>query len=142
MPPDAELLALDTSVAVPLLAAHLEAHDAVRRWRGERPVRLCGHAHLEVYAVLTRLPGEARVAPDDAVTLMAHELEAPITLSPAAERQAPALLAAAGISGGATYDGLVALAAKEHGATLVSRDARAEANYRRIGATVLMLPAG
>lgn len=139
MPAGAELLALDTSVGVPLLAAHVAGHAEVRSWVGDRPVRMCGHAHLELYAVLTRLPGAARVEAADAARLMEAELGPPVLLDARAQATAPSVLAAAGVGGGATYDGLVALAAVEHGVTLVSRDARAEAVYRRLGAVVQLL---
>lgn len=46
---------LDTSVAVPLLVTSHVAHRAVSG-------ALAGHALHETYAVLTRLPGDARVA--------------------------------------------------------------------------------
>lgn len=38
-----------------------------------------------------------------------------------------------GIAGGATNDGLVALAARERGAVLVTRDARARSTYEALG---------
>jgi len=37
------------------------------------------------------------------------------------------------LPGDATYDGLVALAAREHGAILVTRDARARSTYEALG---------
>ena len=40
----------------------------------------------------------------------------------------------AGVSAGATYDGLIALEAKAHGRTLLTLDARALETYRRLGA--------
>ena len=42
-------------------------------------------------------------------------------------------LTAAGVFGGATYDGLVGLQAIAHGETLLTLDLRAEATYRRLG---------
>lgn len=36
------------------------------RWWNPREVVLCGHASVEIYAVLTRLPGDSRLAPTDA----------------------------------------------------------------------------
>jgi toxin FitB len=44
-----------------------------------------------------------------------------------------------GIAGGAVYDGLVALAAKEHGATLATRDARARGGYDAVGVKVIIV---
>ena len=43
-------------------------------------------------------------------------------------------LAAAGVFGGATCDGLVALEAVAHGRTLLTLDERAQSMYRRLGA--------
>ena len=42
-------------------------------------------------------------------------------------------LAAAGVGGGASYDGLVALEAAAHDQVLLTRDARAQDTYRRLG---------
>ena len=51
-------------------------------------------------------------------------------------RTAPGLLAEHGIAGGATYDGLIALAAKSARIVLGTRDRRAEGTYRRLGVEV------
>ncbi|MCL4292726.1 MAG: VapC toxin family PIN domain ribonuclease, partial [Acidimicrobiia bacterium] len=51
-------------------------------------------------------------------------------------RSAPAVLAAAGIAGGATYDGLVALAARSAGLPLATRDRRAQSTYSLLGVPV------
>jgi toxin FitB len=45
-------------------------------------------------------------------------------------RKVHATFSRLGIAGGAVYDGLVALAAKEHGAALATRDARARDRRR------------
>ena len=63
-------VALDTSVAVPLLVQTHAAHAAVVRWWGGREVALSGHALAETYSVLTRLPGDIRMAPPDAARLL------------------------------------------------------------------------
>jgi predicted nucleic acid-binding protein len=44
-----------------------------------------------------------------------------------------------GIAGGAVYDALVALAAKEHGAALATRDARARGTYDAVGVMVIVV---
>jgi predicted nucleic acid-binding protein len=56
-------------------------------------------------------------------------------LSPLALRLGLARLQA-GMAGGATYDGLIALTAAAEGATLVTLDRRALATYVRVGADV------
>jgi len=128
-----QLLALDTSVAVPLLVQTHSAHAAVVRWWGGRPIALCGHAAVETYAVLTRLPGDLRLDPADAARLLEQRFASPLTLDPETARDLPRVLAGHGIAGGAVYDALVALAAVEHKTPLATRDARAKDTYDKIG---------
>jgi toxin FitB len=130
---------VDTSVAVPLLVASHERHLAVAEWARGRALSLSGHALAETYSVLTRLPGDARVAPADAVTLIDENFDQPLVLSATASREAHRELADNGVAGGATYDGLVALAARDHDAVLVTRDARARSTYETLGVAVEVL---
>lgn len=102
-------------------------------------MRVCGHAWIETYAVLTRLPGGSRVAPADAVALLGAHFDGPLLPDEATSASAVAVLADAAVSGGAVYDAWIALVARQHGAVLLSRDARAEATYRRLGADVQMV---
>lgn len=127
------LRCVDTSVAVPLLVASHERHRAVAKWARGKSLTLSGQALAETYSVLTRLPGPARVAPADAVVLIDDNFGEALVLSAAVAQDAHRELAARGVAGGATYDGLVALAALEHGATLVTRDSRARATYEGLG---------
>lgn len=83
--------------------------------------------------MLTRLPGDARVDPADAVELIDENFPEPLQLGVRAMRAAHREFARLRICGGATYDGLVALAAREHGAVLVTRDARARSTYEALG---------
>jgi predicted nucleic acid-binding protein len=133
------VVAVDTSVAVPLVLRNHEAHQAVVAWRAGRDLSLAGHAWIETYAVLTRLPGRARVSPSDAARVLASNFAAPITVASETWTRAVEIFATAGIAGGAAYDGWVALAARDRGALLASRDARAEATYRRLGVDVEMV---
>lgn len=132
-------LLVDTSVAVPLLLMSHEAHRSANASVGKRSVALAGHATHETYAVLTRLPGDARLSPQDAVRLLAERFEPPVMFDAESARAASAVLAGLGIAGGATYDGLIALAARSSGRPLASRDRRAEATYRRVGVDVELL---
>lgn len=131
------VFALDTSVAVPLLVGSHEAHKAVSSWAKGRVLGLCGQALVETYAVLTRLPGDARVAPADAVKLINDRFARHFALSAESASRAHEVLGDRGVAGGATYDGLVALAAVEHGVALVTRDARAWPTYDAVGANVI-----
>jgi predicted nucleic acid-binding protein len=131
-------LALDTSVAIPLLVATHREHAAVVRWCGGRDVALSGHAVAETYSVLTRLPGDLRVLSEDAAQLLRARFSAPLVLSRKAAAKLPDTLCALEISGGAVYDALVGLAAAEHGAQLATRDGRARATYEAVGARVVI----
>jgi predicted nucleic acid-binding protein len=122
-------LALDTSVAVPYLLRSHVAHAAVRRHIGTRIPTLTGHSLVETYSVLTRLPGDARVAPTDAVTLIEANFGDPTLLDPATAASIPSILATAGVAGGAVYDALVALAARRASLPLATRDKRAASTY-------------
>jgi toxin FitB len=130
-------LALDTSVAIPLLVQTHSAHDAVVRWWDRREIALSGHAVAETYSVLTRLPGDLRVAPADAARLLRARFVPAFQLKPTTAARLPEILGELGIAGGAVYDALVGLAAVEHGATLATRDARAAATYEAVGARVM-----
>jgi len=132
-------LVLDTSVAVPLLVTSHVAHRSVSAALGDRAAALAGHALHETYAVLTRLPGDARVAPADAVRLLRERFESAALLDSRSVRSAPAVLAAAGVAGGATCDGLVALAARSAGLPLATRDRRAQSTYRLLDVAVELL---
>lgn len=89
--------------------------------------------------MLTRLPGDARVSPADAVVLIdenfTESTPLPLDAASAAHRD----LARLGVSGGATYDGLVALAARQHGLVLATRDARARSTYEAVGVRVELI---
>jgi toxin FitB len=132
-------LGVDTSVAVPLLVQTHQAHAAVARWWDGREVALSGHALAETYSVLTRLPGDLRLAPADAARLIAERFAEPLVLGPATAARVPDRLSRLGIAGGAVYDALVALAAVEHDANLATRDLRAKATYETIGALVVVV---
>jgi predicted nucleic acid-binding protein len=132
-------LLLDTSVAVPLLVTSHVAHRAVSASLLGRSVALAGHALHETYAVLTRLPGDARVAPRDAVRLLEARFEPAAVLDARSARSAAAVLADSGVAGGATYDGLIALAARRAGLPLASRDRRARTTYQLLGVQVEMI---
>lgn len=132
-------VAVDTSVAIPLLVRSHQHHADVVRWWGGRELALSGHALPETYSVLTRLPGDARLSADDAARLLDTRFTTPLTLSGQAAREVHATLSGLGVAGGAVYDALVALAAKEHGMTLATRDARARGTYDAVGVNVIVV---
>lgn len=134
---EAPFVAVDTSVAVPLLVSSHESHGVVLEWATGRKLALCGHALIETYSVLTRLPGTARVAATDAVTLIDSNFERRLELLDG--RDVHREMARLGVEGGAAYDALVALAALGHGMVLATRDARARNTYEAVGVQVLLI---
>lgn len=132
-------VAVDTSVAVPLVVCSHHHHAEVVRWWDGQELTLSGHALAETYSVLTRLPGDARLSAEDAARLLGARFTTPLTLSGPSARKVHATLSSLGIAGGAVYDGLVALAAKEHGVALATRDARARGTYDAVGVKVILV---
>ncbi len=132
-------VAVDASVAVPLLVRSHHDHAAVARWSSGQEITLSGHSLAETYSVLTRLPGDARLAPGDAARLLNARFATPLVLSSRRARALPDTLSRLGIAGGAVYDALVALAAQEHGAALATRDARARGTYDAVGVQVIIV---
>ena len=123
----------DTSVAVPLVQSSHTAHRVVRERVGEREVGLPAHAALETYSVLPRLPSDARLAPADAATLIADRFPSIAALPASAQQRLVAQLSTAGVAGGAVYDALIAVTARHHRATLLTRDSRAAGSYGALG---------
>jgi toxin FitB len=123
-------------VAIPLIVATHHEHDRIVAWWEGREVALSGHASVETYSVLTRLPGDLRLEPADAARLLAERFAPSLSLAQKTTRRLADTLARLDISGGAVYDALVALAAVEHDAELATRDARARATYESVGARV------
>ena len=122
----------DTSVVVAALSRWHDEHDAATTAL-EGISALPAQALTEAYSVLTRLPGGLSVDGDAAARVLAARFpDAPLQLAAAAGRTLRATLARAGVSAGATYDGLIALEAKAHGHTLLTLDARARETYRRL----------
>lgn len=97
---------------------------------------------IETYSVLTRLPAGLAVAPALAAATLARRFDhAPLRLDHADRHQVLETLAGAGVLGGASYDGLVALEARAHARTLLTLDERALTTYRRLGADFTVIAA-
>ena len=138
MPASADLL-LDTSAAITLITPTADAHEAVlRRCRG-LTLGLAGHAVVETFSVLTRLPGGLRLSPAGARQVIDANFPASAFLGPREASRALAALTDAGIAGGSVYDGLVGLAAAAAGVLLVSCDRRAAPTYAALAVRVEMI---
>ena len=97
---------------------------------------LSGHAAAETYSVLTRLPGDARLAPADAARLIAGNFDHTVEPTSGSLEDLPAFLAARAVFGGAVHDALAAVA---NDVALATRDERARAAYQSVGARVAVV---
>jgi predicted nucleic acid-binding protein len=101
---------------------------------------LVAHAELEAYSVLTRLPAPFRVDPKLAAEHLRASYPGARLVLPSTQRtRLLGQLARADVSGGRTYDALIAATAMHHGRRLVSCDSRAAPTYERVGASVELL---
>ena len=132
MTSNAERWACDTSVAIAALDPTHEAHAVCRRALIQWRPALAGHAAFEAHAVLTRLPLPLRLRPEQASQVWAAAFPEPCWLDTPATAELWSRLGHLGLTGGATYDALVAAAARADGRRLLTRDRRAERTYRTI----------
>lgn len=103
---------------------------------------MSGHAAVELLSVLTRLPPPQRLSPAAAFRLEMTNFPESRFLSAAGGWELLREFVAAGLAGGALYDGLVGAAAREHRLPLITCDRRAESTYRALGVTYELLSPG
>ena len=126
------MTAVDTSVVVAAFASWHEAHAAAATALARRP-RIPAHVLVEAFSVLTRLPPPHRApAPLVAAFLGERFPDAPLTLPVRRYRDLLKSVTDAGVTGGAIYDALIGMTAREAGATLLTRDTRASLIYDRL----------
>ena len=128
------MTAVDTSVVVPALIQWHRRHESALEAVANSVIP--GHAYLESYSVLTRMPGG--VAADVAEDALARRFSSDRVLGmgsltyESVVRRAKELR----IDGGSTYDALIAVVAQEHGHALAPRDHRAVRTYEAVGVDV------
>lgn len=127
----------DTSVAIPALLAGHPEYESCADALDRHSAALAGHAWFETFSVLTRLPGDARVSPALARSLLVENFPHVIWASADTLERLTTLLDAHSLSGGAVYDALVACCAVQAGLPLLSRDERAAGTYAALGARVI-----
>ncbi|MDR1440959.1 MAG: PIN domain-containing protein [Bifidobacteriaceae bacterium] len=135
----AATIAVDTSLAIPLLAQTHPLHNQAVDWAEGRALYLSYHAAVEVYSVLTRLPGDMRLLPEQAATVIGRGFNGVLALPANVSATVHIEFARAGIAGGMAYDALVALAARANHTPLATRDKRAQPTYLAVGAEVCLV---
>ena len=101
---------------------------------------LSGHVALEFVSVMTRMPPPRRTPPQLAAQFLTDHFSSPkLTLGSDGYDALVRLAVERGIIGGAIYDALVALTAKEAGMTLLTLDERAASTYHATGVEYQLL---
>lgn len=117
-------VALDSSCLVALLCAWHEDHDATRSAceaiRRESLV-IAGHALVECYSVMTRLPAPYRISPQQAEQVLSHNFkDAEVTgLTAALCWTTIREQARRNVGGGQVYDAIIARSVRAAGAVLL-----------------------
>lgn len=128
------MIAVDTSVIVAGLSTWHDRHEDCRAVLDERP-DIAGHALVEAFSVLTRLPAPYRVQAQLAAELLtANFAGPPLIMGAELLVRFVGNLPEWNVLGGAVYDALIAVTAREVGATLLTLDARALRTYHAVGA--------
>jgi len=140
MPTSAEVVLLDTSAAVALVVADHQHHATTVAAVAERRLGLCGHASLETFSLLTRLPAPLRRSPAAVRSIIEADFPETRFLGQGAARALLGSLGDLGLGGGSVYDALVGAAAVEHGLRLLTRDRRAVSVYRALDVEVEWIP--
>jgi predicted nucleic acid-binding protein len=134
------VIALDSSVVIAALSRWHPAHEGSRAAAAREDRVLPSHVAFETAAVLSRLPKGYRITSAVVFDALERIFTRPwLTLDGDAARSCLARAVAVGIGGGALYDALIAATAREHGATLLSADRRAQEAYEAMGAHVSYL---
>ncbi|MFN8088932.1 MAG: type II toxin-antitoxin system VapC family toxin [Mycobacterium sp.] len=130
---------MDTSAALALVQQENPFHRTAKTRLLACRRGMSGHAAVELLSVLTRMPSPQRLSPAAALRLEESNFPESRYLSATDTRALLREFAAAGLAGGALYDGLVAAAARNHKLLLVTCDRRAETTYRLLGVTYELL---
>ncbi len=129
----------DTSVIVAAAlrsgAGHRESRDAIRT----SEAGAAGHAWVESFSVLTRLPPDVRLSAADAARVLGSVVGTTRYLSSREQLGFTTWVRQSGVVGGAVYDALVGWAARCAELPLLTRDARALPTYRSLGIETFLI---
>jgi len=143
----ATIFFVDTSCIIAVVCAwhthHAPAAAEIERRLGARELlATAAHALAESYAVLTRIPAPHRLSPADALALLEGnfiENARVVALDAAGYRSLLRRAGRDGISGGRTYDAVIAeCALKAKAATLLTFNARHFTDLEGVGVRVVV----
>jgi predicted nucleic acid-binding protein len=140
------MIAPDSSVLVAGFIVDHPAYDVARATLAtvRTDGRLVAHTMAETYSVLSAPGGVYRAGPRTALEYLDDLLDGspPIQLQPGSYREALELLAGEDRGGAPVFDALIALAARDANATLISLDRRARPTYELCGVEFRFLGEG
>lgn len=127
------LITADSSVVIPLVSPWHQEHAAILGAAGA-VTRLPSHVILETMSSLSRMPHGLSTSISRVVELLESRFpDQPFALDGHDLTRLLSTMAVARLRGGQVYDAVVGYTAKLAGATLLSRDRRAERTYRALG---------
>jgi toxin FitB len=129
----------DTSVIVPAALRSNPAHSACRDALIASRASAAGHAWIESFSVLTRLPADVRLSGGDACQVLDAVVPSTRFLSADEHVLFVEWVRTRDVVGGAIYDALVGWVARCAELPLLTRDVRALPTYRALGVEVLLL---
>ena len=130
---------VDSSVVVAAFASWHQDHALAARAIAQKP-DLPTAVALESFSVLTRLPPPHRAQASIVRDFLVRSFPGPwLALPPDGWVRVIHDLVARGVSGGASYDAVIALTAMYHERELLTLDRRAQRTYGVIGAVVRFL---
>lgn len=103
--------------------------------------RAISHTLLETYSVLTRSPSPFRIDAETAHAWLSAQFTTEVSLPANSHLETLSRLHSLRISGGAVYDGIIALTASSLRATLLTLDKRASTTYVKCGVKFQLLSA-
>jgi len=126
---------------MPAVHAGLSEHGLCRSQLSRATLTVQG-VWTEAFAALSRLPHGLALTSTQALRSLSTSCNTKmVTLQGEQFVSACREVAAAGLSGGQIYDGLIAICAREHRATLITRDRRAVSTYAALGAMFELISA-
>jgi predicted nucleic acid-binding protein len=120
----------DTSVIVAAISSWHPSHlQAAERMKGIASA--ISHILAEAYSSVTRMPAFQRRSHVEVIQYFFEQFTSEVSIPP----YLPSLneLVERGITGGAIYDGLIAMAARNAGLKLLTLDQRAARTYEAVG---------
>ena len=123
----------DSSVIVAAALFDSAAHAVCRDAIAESDAGAAGHAWVESFSVLTRLPTDVRLGASDAVEILGEIVPRSVGITQGQMAEFRKWLTGRHVVGGAVYDALVAWAARSHHLPLLTRDERAAPTYEAVG---------